>query len=324
MILGLGGMLTWVTLLKYYENTRGYNLVLNTFENSSNVAFKALLGIMPVFIGFGVLGMCLFWKSKRFMSLGASMFSLFALMNGDMVFDTMHDLDTIDVIFAQLYLYSFVALSIMVIQNVFIVIIEDGYIISKFKSRNDWLKLAKDSQPIAVDDHYRAHLQGTELQSRIISPATGKKEPTQENPFAKLNHERKKDEKSRVALVRMLWHDKLNNNSINRMDSNNLDDSRDGTIFNNSFKGSMEKRNSFHRGYSLTHLNSPGIKNEASDSHVQQLENICKDMFLKYTTKAKIETNLSISKDKLKVEYIDSIQKMRQHLSNLESRILED
>lgn len=57
MILGFGGMLLWVTLLKYYENTKGYNLILTTFQNASTIAWMAMIGIMPVFIGFGLLGM---------------------------------------------------------------------------------------------------------------------------------------------------------------------------------------------------------------------------------------------------------------------------
>jgi hypothetical protein len=57
MILGFGGMLLWVTLLKYYENTKGYNLILTTFQNASTIAWMAMVGVMPVFIGFGLLGM---------------------------------------------------------------------------------------------------------------------------------------------------------------------------------------------------------------------------------------------------------------------------
>jgi len=211
-------MLTWVSVLKYYENARGYNIVFRTFQNSSSIVLMAIVGILPVFIGFGVLGMCIFWRSKRFFGFGASMFSLFALMNGDMIFDSYHDLDTIDYILSQVYLYVFVSISIMVIQNVFIVIIEDGYMISKFRNKNDWLKLDNafntktiQNQPPQMTEHARLHLHGTEYQNipQVANTQQAEEEPTHENPFAKIYKKRKKDVKSRDTLVKMLWHEKI-------------------------------------------------------------------------------------------------------------------
>ena len=142
--IGIGGMLTWITLLKYYENSGGYNIVLTTFQNSSSIVMMALMGILPLFIGFGLLGMTLFWRSKRFMSFGVSMFSLFSLMNGDIINESYLDLSTVDYFISQLYLYSFIAMSVLVIQNVFIAIITDGYQISKFVDKTDWLKKASN------------------------------------------------------------------------------------------------------------------------------------------------------------------------------------
>ena len=142
LAIGVGGMLTWITLAKYYENIGGYNIVLSTFHNCSSIVTMALLGILPLFIGFGLLGMSIFWRSKRFTSLGVSMFSLFSLMNGDIVNDSYLDLSTVDYIISQIYLYAFIAMSVLVIQNVFIAIITDGYQISKFVDKTDWVKQA--------------------------------------------------------------------------------------------------------------------------------------------------------------------------------------
>lgn len=140
IMLGIGGLLLWVTMLKYYDTNKGYNIVLNTLSNSSEIILKALIGTLPVFIGFAVLGMCLFWSSKRFNGLSSAMFSLFALMNGDGISDVNQDLVYISYGFGQVFIYLFCSFSILVILNVFISIIEDGYFISKTRLRNDWIK----------------------------------------------------------------------------------------------------------------------------------------------------------------------------------------
>ena len=199
-ILGFGGLLLWITLLRYYEHTRGYNIVLTTFQNSSGIVFKALAGILPVFIGFGLFGMWLFWNSKRFMSFGASVFSLFALMNGDMIFDAYHDLDSINYFWSQIYLYLFIAIAILVIQNVFIAIIEDGYQISKYKEKKDWLKHGFNDD-IQIPSLHNQYINDTpEPGSPSKSSLKKNQAVTQANPFAKLQKHRKKDQKSRETL----------------------------------------------------------------------------------------------------------------------------
>ena len=139
--MGIGALIIWICLLKYYDKTKGYNIVLNTMYNSSQIIIKALIGTLPVFIGFGILGMCLFWRSVRFNGFSNSMFSLFALMHGDMIYDTGYDLGPISFALSQIYLYVFISFAILVILNVFVIIIEDGYLIAKYKRVNDWTKM---------------------------------------------------------------------------------------------------------------------------------------------------------------------------------------
>lgn len=137
----MGGLLLWVSMLRYYENARGYNIMINTMQNSIFIVFKALAGVFPIFVGFAILGMCLFWKSKRFDSLSSSLFCLFSLMHGDMIYEAEYDLKNVNRTIAQLYLYIFVSFSILVILNVFVIIVEDGYVMSKYQKPNDWLKM---------------------------------------------------------------------------------------------------------------------------------------------------------------------------------------
>lgn len=48
-------------------------------------------------------------------------------MHGDMIWDTYNDLIQINSLLAQLYLYSYIFVSICVIANIFTIIIEEGF-----------------------------------------------------------------------------------------------------------------------------------------------------------------------------------------------------
>jgi hypothetical protein len=76
------------------------------------LVMRAMVGIFPFFIGFAFLGMCLFWESQRFSSSSDSMFTLFAMMNGDSLIDIYSDLGTTKFLLASLYMYFFVFFSI--------------------------------------------------------------------------------------------------------------------------------------------------------------------------------------------------------------------
>uniref|UniRef100_A0A7S3P0P5 Polycystin cation channel PKD1/PKD2 domain-containing protein n=1 Tax=Euplotes crassus TaxID=5936 RepID=A0A7S3P0P5_EUPCR len=243
LFLGLGSMLTWFSFLRYYQNTKGFNIISNTIENSFEIVVKALAGIMPIFIGFGLLGTCLFWRSYRFTDLSTSMFTLFATMNGDMIWDVWHDIDSINFLLAQLFLYSFILLSICLIFNVFIVIIEDGYIMQKFFARTDWVRGVNQRTSLHRAEHMIKGHGNRELNKHtdnLIPPVPGYQDihdmshshfaesapaqnpnkmdipmlngaplPHDGDPFIRIIKKSKKDIKSRKALVQMLRHEKI-------------------------------------------------------------------------------------------------------------------
>ena len=57
VLLGFGALLAWISLIKYSENAKGYNIITNTIVNSSFVLSKAMIGILPVLIGFGLFAL---------------------------------------------------------------------------------------------------------------------------------------------------------------------------------------------------------------------------------------------------------------------------
>ena len=115
---GLGCMLAWINITRYFEYSPTYYVIYSTFRVSLPLITKYLLAILPIYIGFGLLGACLFYSSERFTSLGRSLFTLFALMNGDMVFDTFNDITALSCICAQIFIYIFCLLFIWLTYNI--------------------------------------------------------------------------------------------------------------------------------------------------------------------------------------------------------------
>ena len=75
---------------------------------------RSIIGISPFFIGFAILGQCLFWElEKRFDSFSYAVFSLFAMMNGDNLVPIHEEMVYLDMIKGNLYCFSYVSFSVM-------------------------------------------------------------------------------------------------------------------------------------------------------------------------------------------------------------------
>ncbi len=76
------------------------------------IVMRAMIGIMPFFIGYVFLGLCLFWQSSSFNCPSNAVWTLFAMMNGDSLTDTFQDVSYTKFFLGTLYMYSFVFVSI--------------------------------------------------------------------------------------------------------------------------------------------------------------------------------------------------------------------
>lgn len=86
-LLGFGCMLTWISFSRYIENATEYSFVNRTMKAALPIVMRTMIGILPFFIGFAFLGLCLFWESSRFSCTSNALFTLFAMMNGDAISD---------------------------------------------------------------------------------------------------------------------------------------------------------------------------------------------------------------------------------------------
>lgn len=66
LLVGLGVMLAWITILKYLEYSPNLNLMSATLGKSWSNLLVFLLGVMPFFLGFVFLGQTIFWKYNKF------------------------------------------------------------------------------------------------------------------------------------------------------------------------------------------------------------------------------------------------------------------
>jgi hypothetical protein len=249
VFLGLGVLLTYITILRYYETIPGYNIVLLTFQRSAKIVAMAVVGIVPLFIGFALLGMCLFWKTKRFSDIGYSLITLYTLMHGDAMFDVFIDLTLVDYIWSQVYLYLYVTATIIVILNIFIVIIEDGYVVSRTMNKNDWLKpLTYNTIQKGQSENQTGTTQANGSQPQTFG-AVGN-QVTDLTPFAKLNRKKKRQRMSRDTLARMLLHDKA---TIQKNRQNHGIRDSQATMLNKSslsFQSPKKRKMSVQRGIS--------------------------------------------------------------------------
>ena len=229
MFIGFGVFLTWLSLIKYYEHVPGFNIILNTIANWAEIVLKGVIGIFPVFIGYGIIGTCIFYRSQRFWTLSTTMFTLWSIMFGDILFDVWHDIDSIDYLFAQIYVYTFMGFTITWVLKIFIVIIQDGYAMQKYFSRSDWVKGVNQRTALHFIrnlNYFKEQEQSKDLgksnktikrklsedqinkESDQIPRLYGVPLPSKGDPFVRLLKKSSKDVKSRISLIKMLRYEK--------------------------------------------------------------------------------------------------------------------
>ncbi len=125
----------------------------------------------------------MFIHNSWFNSLTFSFQTINALMYANEIFRIMISLNNSNWLLSQIFIYAVLILLIIILQNVFLIIIGDGYIKSKYFHKNNWVKVGDDA---LFHD---------------------KKEDA-EDPLECFNEHNEKAEKSKAALVKMLKADK--------------------------------------------------------------------------------------------------------------------
>ena len=64
---------------------------------------------------------------------------MFSVQAGDALFDTFVSIKEVSLLYAILFMYCFLFFVVSIVQNIFMVIVEDAYISIKYAKNFDWL-----------------------------------------------------------------------------------------------------------------------------------------------------------------------------------------
>ncbi|CAI4232041.1 unnamed protein product [Auanema sp. JU1783] len=157
IFLGMGALLVYVGVLRYFGFFSQYNILILTMKKSLPNMLRFMTCAIVLYIGFLIAGWVIIGPySMKFRTLGESSEALFSLLNGDDMFATFYtinDSNTVIKIFGTVYIYCFVSLFIYVVLSLFIAIIMDAYEVVKerytenFAIERSILKEFVDSAP---------------------------------------------------------------------------------------------------------------------------------------------------------------------------------
>ena len=139
IFVGMGSFLAWTNMGRYLEYNIRYSQIYMTIGNSMKIVIKYIVGVLPIFIAFILLGCALFWRSDDFSSPHRVMMTLFSLSQGDSVYDIFYDLGSFGKLLGYSYLYAFSIFFMIIVTNIFIAIIEEAYCEVKMKYEDHWV-----------------------------------------------------------------------------------------------------------------------------------------------------------------------------------------
>lgn len=131
LFLGLGVVMVWIGLLRFFTYLKKYNILLITLRSAAPSLVRFMFCAMFMFFGFTFCG----WISlgpyhKKFSTFLTTAECLFSLLNGDDMYPTFAKMSTRNTpiwIFSKIYIYTFVSLFIYVVLSTFISIVGDTY-----------------------------------------------------------------------------------------------------------------------------------------------------------------------------------------------------
>ena len=187
----LGCSFLWINILRYMQYNRNYYMVILTMRRGGPRVLRFMVGVLPIMMGYAFFGMTYFGAaSDRFETFGASMVTLFAVLNGDVIRETFLNLMPVFPVISQIYLYSFISLFIYVVLNVFIAIIEEAFFVSKSRGdggtnadagmgghgHQDLMRMASDGEARDRHVHPNPHLNSSEDDPNYLGQPTRRTE----------------------------------------------------------------------------------------------------------------------------------------------------
>uniref|UniRef100_A0A1I8BTI0 PKD_channel domain-containing protein n=1 Tax=Meloidogyne hapla TaxID=6305 RepID=A0A1I8BTI0_MELHA len=135
VVLGIGALLVYIGLLRYFGFFSQYNILVLTLKKSLPSILRFMVCAIILYSGFLIAGWVVIGPySMKFRTLAQSSEALFSLLNGDDMFATFYTISDANAaikLFGTIYIYAFVSLFIYVVLSLFIAIIMDAYEVVK-------------------------------------------------------------------------------------------------------------------------------------------------------------------------------------------------
>ena len=138
-ITGIAACFSYIIIGKYLYHYWQFNSIFNMMNKSIRRLLLYFIGTSPIFLGFIFFGYANFWGSERFTNITLTMTTLLSMMNGDSILDIINDLESTGFFVGCIYSYLFGIMSICVICNLFVSIIEEAYVNTKIKNKDHWV-----------------------------------------------------------------------------------------------------------------------------------------------------------------------------------------
>lgn len=106
--------------------------------SAKNVA-NGLAGIAPVAIGIAMFSTTILFYQFRFKDFPNALMTMFYIMNGDTVFDTITGINQVSFLYTLIWTYFWIWFGNNVIMNITLAQVEDGYVDARNSETNEWL-----------------------------------------------------------------------------------------------------------------------------------------------------------------------------------------
>ena len=138
-IFGFANFLIWVSITKYLKYSDTLNILPATTIQVGLPIARQMIATIPIVIGLAFFMISNFGSSWRFNDLNYGVIMIWSLWYSDEVQNVYHELTQINFLIAAIFCYCWSFFSANIIHNVFLAMVEDGYIHQSHVNSFDWL-----------------------------------------------------------------------------------------------------------------------------------------------------------------------------------------
>jgi hypothetical protein len=126
--MGYATFLAWFSLNGYLNFSQKYANVIKTLMYSAKSVANGLVGIAPVAVGMAMFSTTILFYQFRFKDFPNALMTMFYIMNGDTMFDTITGINQVSFLYTLVFTYFWIWFGNNVVMNITLAMVEDGYV----------------------------------------------------------------------------------------------------------------------------------------------------------------------------------------------------